>query len=104
MEQATGLLSKISEGQFRLLTMNEELLVEGNVALEEGFHSDINLSNMVVRKTSVKQIAKSGIFNMAVPSYEKVGQCDCSPDCECECSVPDDCSNPNDCDCDCAEP
>lgn len=100
MQQSSGLLSKISDRQYRLLTMEGELILEGNLSLSDGFHSDMDLSNVSVSKRITKNLVSSGIFPQSNLSTIGIESTDCPNDC----NVPDDCSNPNDCDCDCAEP
>jgi hypothetical protein len=96
MEQASGLLSKISNSQHRLLTMEGELLLDGDILVSEGFHSNLDLSNVVVTKQQTKQQATSGLFSQSkfVSSGSDASEC---------LDLSDDCTTPNDCDCDCAE-
>ena len=50
MEQASGLLSKLSDNRYRFLTMEGELILEGNVPHSDGFHSNLDLSNLAVKR------------------------------------------------------
>lgn len=96
MQQASGLLSKISDNQFSLLTMEEELLIDGNIPLPNGFHSNVDLSNVSVTSNKTKPIATSGLFSKSTVVASGVEASECL-------DLSDDCNNPNDCDCECAE-
>lgn len=117
MQQAAGLLSKVNDSKFRLLTMQGELILEGKLDLPDGFYSSIDLSSMNVKQQFSKHISATGIFNQVstIKMSHQSSDCECANDCsayddcsdasDCDCSSgSDDCSNPNDCDCDCAEP
>jgi hypothetical protein len=100
MQQATGLLSKISDSQYRLLTIEGEIILEGNLSLSDGFHSNVDLSMVAASERLPRKLVNSGIFTKSKHTSVGIESTDCPNDC----NVPDDCSNPNDCDCDCAEP
>lgn len=96
MQQTSGLLSRISISQYSLLTMEGELHLEGNLALTDGFYSNIDLSDIKVSQNNQKQIFSSGTFKL-----NKLASNISDTD-DCACSAPsDDCNEPDDCDCEC---
>ena len=116
MQNVSGILSKINDTQHKLVTMNGEMLIEGALSYSEGFHSDIDLSNLDIRPLETSQLVVSRSFKKmrlksSVTNSVGVDDCDCGgldcdecSDCDCETdcawsSDPDDCSTPNDCDC-----
>lgn len=109
MQQVNGLLSKISDNQYRLLTMDGEMFLEGNLALQDGFYSDMDLSNIEVRKNKEKQLVSSGTFTSVVKikgndCSDPPGVCtDCACDCACECDCKVECDCACDCECDCQD-
>lgn len=97
MEQTSGLLSKISDDQYNLLTMEGELLLEGKLDLADGYHAHLDLSTVSITKRRGADLLKSSLFQQTrfVASGSETSEC---------LDLSDDCSNPNDCDCECAEP
>jgi len=98
MNQATGLLSKVSDRNYSLLTMNGEILIQGDIPYSDGFYNDIDLSNVKITNIDANPIASFKLFSHAIGRDIK-NQADCPNDCV----GPDDCVTPNDCDCDCAD-
>lgn len=100
MMNSSGLLSKTSESQYRLLTMEGEFLINGNLSLHDGFHSNLDLSTVDVSQIKATQIVSSGTFySKKVASSKNIvdGYGDCRGDCDCG-----DCSDECDCQTECA--
>lgn len=102
MINLTGLLSKTSHSQYRLLTMDGEFLIKGNLLLHDGFHSNLDLSTYVVSQIETTQVVSSGTFNSRKITSTKNGiavhsDCVCGdcPD-DCDCKGDGDCTNPDD--------
>lgn len=122
MIQTSGFVSKTSNNQYRLLTIDGEFLINGQFSPKEGFYSNLDLSNINLdRVKSKKLIAIKTFFSniLSIPSNDwddcgdcgdcvdcgDCGDCDDYNDCQtdCACNAPsDDCNEPDDCDCDCS--
>lgn len=87
MTHTSGLLSKTSESQYRLLTMDGEFLIKGNLSLNDGFHSNMDLSNVTLSQFNSNQLAISETFTSSkltgVKSRLNGDECSecCDPDC-----------------------
>lgn len=92
MQQVSGLLTKISDRQYRLVTMENELLIEGDLSHSDGFHSNIDLGNVLVSERQMEKVVASGLYmqNAGIEASECL-------------DLSDDCTVKDDCDCECAD-
>lgn len=98
MTYTSGLLSKTSESQYRLLTMEGEFLIEGNLSLNDGFHSNMDLSNVALSQPNATQLAISETFiSRNLTSVSRLNGDECSECCDPDCSGPgNECTSQDD--------
>ena len=96
MTHTSGLLSKISDSQYRLLTMDGEFLIEGNLSLYDGFHSNMDVSNVALSQIKPNQLISSETFSSSKLTSLKNGlnDCQCGECDECQCDCKSECACP----------
>lgn len=94
-----GFVVKQSPIRYKVITMDKELEVVGDLGLDGGYHKKIDLGDLTVNELDATYNAVSKLASDRRSTLRLMNDCSDDCDCRCECNCDCDCNDCSDCNC-----